>query len=135
MSARLSFLAPLTLLTLHGCDAAPSDSAPLRTQSAELAPATGPVTLVTDLNVTSLARQLSLSDQFTRMGGSVYFSATGTGVGQELWRTDGTPQGTTLVRDIIPGPWGHRPLPAHGVEGAAVLRRLPAVGWHHALRQ
>ncbi|NOJ86216.1 hypothetical protein [Myxococcus xanthus] len=74
-----------------------------------MAPATGPVTLVTDLNVTPLARQLSLSDQFTRMGGSVYFSATGTGVGQELWRTDGTPQGTTLVRDIIPGPWGTDP--------------------------
>src|SRR5690349_19962147 len=40
------------------------------------------------------------------MGGYFYFAAsdgTNGSTGRELWRTDGTPAGTTLVRDICPG--------------------------------
>ena len=35
--------------------------------------------------------------------GKVLFSATAPGLGQELWITDGTAEGTRLVRDIFPG--------------------------------
>jgi ELWxxDGT repeat protein len=36
-------------------------------------------------------------------GGEVYFPRTSPLTGEELWRTDGTPEGTTLVRDLLPG--------------------------------
>ena len=36
-------------------------------------------------------------------GSAVYFAATQSATGRELWRTDGTALGTTLVRDIAPG--------------------------------
>jgi ELWxxDGT repeat protein len=44
-----------------------------------------------------------------RMGRHVYFDAWSEGVGDELWRTDGTESGTTLVRDIVPGKRGSSP--------------------------
>ena len=41
---------------------------------------------------------------FAAMGGYLYFMAKGSSTtGYELWRTDGTAGGTTLVKDIYPG--------------------------------
>jgi ELWxxDGT repeat protein len=40
---------------------------------------------------------------FTALGSRVLFSATSSGSDNELWVTDGTPDGTTLVKDINPG--------------------------------
>ncbi len=40
---------------------------------------------------------------FTAYNGLVYFSAYGTTSGQELYQTDGTAEGTKLVKDIFPG--------------------------------
>jgi ELWxxDGT repeat protein len=38
------------------------------------------------------------------VGGTLFFAATdGIGVGRELWRSDGTAAGTTLVREVNPG--------------------------------
>ena len=48
----------------------------------------------------------SFADGLVAMNGYVYFSAETSGLGstgRELWRSDGTFAGTTLVRDIIPG--------------------------------
>ncbi len=39
---------------------------------------------------------------FTEMNGEVYFSAVRGDVGRELFKTDGTPEGTQLVKDISP---------------------------------
>ena len=39
-----------------------------------------------------------------RLGDKWLFNATGDGVGRELWSTDGTLKGTSLVRDLNPGP-------------------------------
>lgn len=47
------------------------------------------------------------------LGGKVYFSAYDPTHGRELWRTDGTPNGTQLVKDISPGSSGSM----YGYEG------------------
>jgi ELWxxDGT repeat protein len=47
--------------------------------------------------------QGSYPRDFTAMGGSLYFAADDGSVGDELWKTDGTAAGTTLVADINPG--------------------------------
>lgn len=46
---------------------------------------------------------------FMPCGPFVCFAANDPQYGWELWRTDGTPQGTTLVMDLIPGPTGAGP--------------------------
>lgn len=47
--------------------------------------------------------------QLTTVGDAVFFSATDGSHGRELWATDGTPEGTRLVRDIRPGAAGSAP--------------------------
>src|SRR5688500_4621540 len=42
-------------------------------------------------------------------GDAVYFSANDADHGFELWTSDGTPEGTVLVKDIIPGQQGAEP--------------------------
>ena len=47
--------------------------------------------------------------EFTETGGVTYFSAFNYSTGRELWRTDGTAEGTRIVRDLWPGPGGSFP--------------------------
>jgi ELWxxDGT repeat protein len=44
-----------------------------------------------------------LSGNFAVLGGKTYFSGKSAAEGDELWVTDGTPAGTTLVKDIRTG--------------------------------
>ncbi|HEX3128827.1 MAG TPA: ELWxxDGT repeat protein [Thermoanaerobaculia bacterium] len=46
---------------------------------------------------------------FLEAGGRVYFAAIDKAHGEELWATDGTPEGTALVKDIAPGPLSSSP--------------------------
>lgn len=46
---------------------------------------------------------------FTELGDRVYFAASGAAHGDELWSTDGTPEGTALVKDIAAGKLGSHP--------------------------
>ncbi len=46
---------------------------------------------------------------FTVLNGKAYFSAEDGVHGQELWSTDGTSQGTSMVADVNPGPDGSWP--------------------------
>jgi ELWxxDGT repeat protein len=48
-------------------------------------------------------------DQFKVVGGVAYFAAASVTTGVELWKTDGTPGGTMLVKDIWPGVFGSSP--------------------------
>ena len=45
----------------------------------------------------------SSPSNFMRCGGYVYFAAADGSSGRELWRTDGTGAGTTLVKDLVAG--------------------------------
>ncbi len=45
----------------------------------------------------------SSPENFIRLGDFIYFVAETEDLGSELWRTDGTEAGTTLVKDIRPG--------------------------------
>jgi ELWxxDGT repeat protein len=47
--------------------------------------------------------------KFAQVGSTVFFAASDTANGTELWKTDGTPGGTMLVRDILVGPFGSQP--------------------------
>jgi ELWxxDGT repeat protein len=48
--------------------------------------------------------------------GVLFFNAFDNTTGLELWRTDGSPQGTRLVKDIFPGEGGSFPGEARGVK-------------------
>ncbi|MFL6196116.1 MAG: ELWxxDGT repeat protein [Thermoanaerobaculia bacterium] len=47
--------------------------------------------------------------RFVELDGRVYFAASDPAHGDELWKTDGTPEGTARVRDIAPGAFGSYP--------------------------
>lgn len=64
--------------------------------------------LVSDIDRRSGAES-STPREFTRLGRSIYFSASSPSHGNELWRSDGTAAGTRLVKDIRPGRAGSSP--------------------------
>jgi ELWxxDGT repeat protein len=59
--------------------------------------------LVRDINTSGAGSGELLSDLVT-IGGTTFFLQPDARYGKELWRTDGTPAGTVLVKDINPGP-------------------------------
>lgn len=67
-------------------------------------PSADPTFLVTDL-APGAASAIRVPGWLTRLGANVLFVADdGSGLGSELWRTDGTAAGTALVQDVWPGP-------------------------------
>jgi ELWxxDGT repeat protein len=67
----------------------------------------------TDSGTVFLADFSEIPDPIIEMGGNAYFVAMDvygpSGHGRELWRTDGTAEGTRIVRDICPGPCDSSP--------------------------
>ncbi|XXF75309.1 HYR domain-containing protein [Myxococcaceae bacterium GXIMD 01537] len=83
-------------------------SSPARGASVQrLGAATAPVLKLFDLNGGGDVG--SEPTAFTAINGTVYFAATDTPTGEELWRTDGTEAGTVQVKDIEAGPYGSDP--------------------------
>lgn len=60
---------------------------------------------------------------FVTVGKAVYFHAEDPIHGREIWRSDGSAQGTTLLRDLMPGPADgvHEYSRLHGVAGRLVF--------------
>ncbi|HEY6929800.1 MAG TPA: ELWxxDGT repeat protein [Thermoanaerobaculia bacterium] len=69
-------------------------------------PQLGSPFLVRDINSTPVPGAGSYPGFLTPSGGVIYFGAYDPADGGELWRTDGTAEGTRLVKDIVPGPNG-----------------------------
>src|SRR5438093_1190840 len=61
-----------------------------------------------------LAPASSIPDWITDADGTVFFAGLSPGgEGRELWKTDGTAAGTTLVKDLLPGPGWSEPSTAY----------------------
>jgi len=69
--------------------------------------------LVKDINPTGPSMPVSLR----LMGNKVFFNATDGVNGQELWVSNGTEQGTYMVKDIVPGADGCEPVVERSVNG------------------
>src|SRR4051812_43612539 len=64
------------------------------------------VQLVADLNVTQSSNGLNANYfSLTPVSNVLFFAGTNQESGQELWRSDGTADGTYLVKDIRPMSW------------------------------
>ncbi|MCS7062052.1 MAG: hypothetical protein RMN25_12935 [Anaerolineae bacterium] len=76
--------------------------------------------LVKDINTSLPAFNPNATPHgFVTWAGATWFAANHTTNGRELWRSDGTPENTTLVKDIFPGVSGSGPAYVTGM-GAAV---------------
>ena len=62
--------------------------------------------MLKDINPAASPSSIS---RFFPHGDGLYFGAVQNRIGRELWRTDGTPEGTRLVKDICPGLTGGDP--------------------------
>lgn len=72
-----------------------------------------------------------IEEVYGEAGGLTFFEGVVAATGRELWRTDGTPEGTYLLLDATPGP-----APSFGFRGFAAgdpwsyfYRYLPETGW------
>ncbi len=70
-------------------------------------------TLLLDINPGIDSGPLGSGDAFAVIGSTLYFSASNGNAfnGYELWKTDGTPAGTVMVKDINPGTAGSTSAP------------------------
>jgi ELWxxDGT repeat protein len=68
------------------------------------------VALLSDLNQ---GTESSGGVAFVELLGAVYFAAVDALHGQELWRTDGTAQGTSLAAELTAGPYGSDIIELH----------------------
>ena len=70
-----------------------------------------------ELNTSALPANLN-PQNLTTVNGILYFSAQNEENGRELWRSDGTPAGTYLVKDILAGAAGSTPKNLTAVNGS-----------------
>ena len=66
--------------------------------------------LVKDINTTTTDHVSAYPRSLVVAGKTAYFTADHALYGRELWKTDGTAAGTTLVKDVYPGPFSSNPV-------------------------
>ena len=86
-----------------------------------------PAYQVKDLNPTTVVASSSPTD-FIDYNGVVLFAAT-SALGRELWRSDGTTEGTFLVQDVAPGSDSSNPTLLVRCGGYVCFRGLGGVLW------
>jgi ELWxxDGT repeat protein len=72
--------------------------------------AAGPFRLLTDIDRTPTFNAGSNANEFVALGNLTIFTARSPATGYEIWRTDGTAEGTSLLLDICPGPDSSNPI-------------------------
>ncbi len=77
--------------------------------SAGEAPSAGPAAMLADVETAAIRRRASRPFGHVEMAGVTYFTAHDRSHGWELWRSDGTDIGTSVLADILPGPIGSFP--------------------------
>src|SRR5260221_13272646 len=78
--------------------------------------------LLKDFNTTySTGTKGSSPSGFTAWGSRTLFVATTDDAGTELWVTDDTPQGTSMVADIVPGSASSSPAQMKVVNGVLLF--------------
>ncbi|NPC81602.1 hypothetical protein HPC49_25695, partial [Pyxidicoccus fallax] len=70
---------------------------------------------------------------FLELGDTVLFGASDKVHGTELWRTDGTAAGTSMVLDLLPGPTGSDPSHAVVMNGQAYFLAASTDSWQSGL--
>jgi uncharacterized delta-60 repeat protein len=65
-------------------------------------------------------------EAFGAVGGVLYFEGVDAGSNAELWRTDGTAEGTWQVKDLLPGTAGSYPTSFFNVDGRLFFTALDA---------
>ncbi len=60
--------------------------------------------LVKDINTQTVGARSLNPQHLTDRNGTLYFVGNSDAQGRELWKSNGTTAGTTLVKDIAPGP-------------------------------
>ncbi len=61
---------------------------------------------------------------WTNAGGTLFFTANdNSGAGEELWKSNGTPAGTVMVKDVEPGPTSSNPIgmTPYGPGGTSII--------------
>ena len=73
--------------------------------------------------------------QFTAVGSTIFFAASDSDHGRELWKTDGTAAGTAFVKDILPGSWRLLPGVSDEFPRDALLRGQQRDQRHRTLEE
>jgi len=81
------------------------------------ASASNTVSLIKNVNTTVDPSRSSAPSSFLTIGGTTYFVADGASNSRGLWKSDGTPAGTSLVKDIQTGPGNGWPAQLANVDG------------------
>ncbi len=81
-------------------------------------------TLITDSLIDNENSRLSLAPHLTAVGTTLFFVADDGSHYEGLWKSDGTTNGTVLLKSFnVIDPFFGRPLQPHGGGSHAVLRR------------
>jgi len=74
--------------------------------------AAAPAAMVKDLNLQPYQSRFTIDGNLVNVNGTLFFTASDEINGTELWKSNGTPAGTMLVKDIFPGAQKSYPSPA-----------------------